>query len=91
MVINKVFIFPPLKVACCLNPRLTKLCRRSLLRATYQTERGQLEQLGKRSIAIAFSILYIMFCSVRDTEHYEISNIKATTSASQADLKKIRC
>jgi len=37
----------------------------------------------------AFTILYIDLYSVRDTEHYEISIIKATASARQADLKKL--
>jgi type I restriction enzyme M protein len=35
-----------------------------------------------------FSILYISRCSISDTEHYEISNIKTTASAGQANLKK---
>jgi len=42
-------------------------------------------------IAITFSILYTNAGIVQDTEQYEISIIKATASASEADLKKIRC
>ena len=48
-------------------------------------------QARRDPIARMFSSLYINRRSVDDTEHYEISIIKTTASASQTDLKKIRC
>jgi hypothetical protein len=70
------------EIADLLEQPVPRLKKRDKLQIAYQ------RSSTSDPIVRMFSILYINGYSVRDTEHYEISVIKTTASAGEADLKK---